>query len=146
MRPILNKFDWWNYLGCFGVSCLIKKKKKKNSQKLIWKHSMLSIFRKMSKHSKLFLNRTYAAILEMNLFANSISGETNILQAYLVLLHFTLLGFTDVMGFGLSCFCYFGFFGGRCKLKARPSSSQKITTCFIAVVWKGTCNISEACL
>lgn len=55
-----------------------------------------------------------------------------IIQAYLILLRFALLCFTDV------AFFY--------KLKARPSTSRKIMTCFIGVVWNLTLNISEVCL
>lgn len=51
------------------------------------------------------------------------SWET--VQACLILLRFPLSCFTDV---------------------AKPSTSKKITTCFIAVVWIGTHHISEVCL
>lgn len=49
------------------------------------------------------------------------------IQAYLILLYYTLLHFTD--------FCIFY------KLKARPSTSEKIMSYFIAVVWNQTCSL-----
>lgn len=57
----------------------------------------------------------------------------NPIQAYLSLLHFTLLQFTDVAFYFL-------------QIEARHSTSKKMMTRFIAMVWKQTLNISEVCL
>lgn len=54
------------------------------------------------------------------------------LQAHLILLCFSIV-------LHRGCFLFY-------KLKARPSTCKKITTGFIGMVWKGTCNISEVCL